>query len=366
MARSFRVTADKISKVRLALQRNGYPSQKTFAADIGPSLSTVKNFLSGKPIDYENFREICDQLGLDWQAIVDTEPQAGFDQSLSVPVLDASPFITGTPIHHPRHFFGRERQLKRCFTLLKHHPLQNMAIIGQRRTGKTSFLQYLATITTTVPEQLRPHQKQDWLPHPELYNWIFVDFQDARMSSQEKLLGYLLSALGLPVPETPDLDAFMDQVSGSLHHPTVVLLDEIGVGLQRCPELDDAFWDSLRSLATNQTDGNLAFVVSTPESPMALAKHSGFSSPFFNIFGYTTTLGPWDERGIFDLMATSPMPFSELDQRWIYDNSGCSPFLAQILCAERLFALENGETGPTWQADGLQQIQPYRYLLDQI
>jgi hypothetical protein len=64
----------------------------------------------------------------------------------------------------------------------------------------------------------------------------------------------------------------MDLVSSNLRKPTIILIDEIGVGLQRCPELDDGFWESLRSLATTQTDGNLAFVLATPESPMDLAK----------------------------------------------------------------------------------------------
>jgi uncharacterized protein YjbI with pentapeptide repeats len=78
MSRSLRVDPKYIQKVNLALKRNGYPSQQKFAEDIVPSLSTVKNFLKGKPVDYENFREICDRLGLDWQAItyvdVDVEP----------------------------------------------------------------------------------------------------------------------------------------------------------------------------------------------------------------------------------------------------------------------------------------------------
>jgi DNA polymerase/3'-5' exonuclease PolX len=70
MSRSNRVDSKYIPKVKLALQRNGYPSQRKFAEDVDPCLSTVKNFLNGKPVDYENFREICERLGLDWQEIV--------------------------------------------------------------------------------------------------------------------------------------------------------------------------------------------------------------------------------------------------------------------------------------------------------
>lgn len=275
-----------------------------------------------------------------------------------------SPFITGTPILHPRHFFGRQRVLKRLFNLLKTHPLQNAAIIGQRRSGKTSLLNYLRRITTTPIEQLRPGQKADWLPHPNAYRWIFVDFQDARMAHRETLLHYLLDAMQLPVPDPCDLEHFMDQVSGRVHNPTVILMDEIGVGLQRCPELDDGFWESLRALATNQTNGNLAFVLSTPENPIDLAHHTGHSSPFFNIFGYATTLGPLKEPEARELIASSPIPFSEEDIAWVLQQSQGWPILLQILCRERLFSLEEEDMSDDWQEEGLQQIQPFVYLLD--
>lgn len=276
---------------------------------------------------------------------------------------EASPFITGTPITHPRHFLGRQKQLKRLFNLLKRKPLQNAAIIGQRRSGKTSLLNYLRRITTTPVAELRPEQKSDWLPQPEQYRWIFVDFQDHRMASRERLLRYLLESMQLPVPAPCNLDRFMDVVSHNLRSPMVILMDEVGVGLQRCPELDDDFWESLRALATNQVEGNLGFVLSTPEAPIDLARNAGHSSPFFNIFGYTAMLGPLQENEAQTLMARSPLPFAESDREWIWQQSGGWPILVQILCRERLFSLEEGALGDGWREDGLQQIQPFSHLL---
>ena len=183
------------------------------------------------------------------------------------------------------------------------------------------------------------------------------------MAQRERLLRYLLESMRLPVPEPCDLERFMDRVSGNLHSPTVILMDEIGVGLQRCPELDDDFWESLRALATNQTDGNLAFVLSTPQSPIDLAHHTGHSSPFFNIFGYTTTLGALTEAEARELIASSPIPFSAADAAWILAHSGGWPILLQILCRERLFSLEEGDLSDDWQQEGLQQIQPFIHLL---
>jgi len=275
-------------------------------------------------------------------------------------------FIGGPPITNPRHFFGRERELKRLFNLWKHLPLQNAAIIGPRRSGKTSLLLYLKSITTMSPEQLRPGQRSDWLLQPERYRWIFVDFQDPRVGSREGLLRYLLISLNLPVSSPCDLDRFMDVVSRSLRTATVILLDEIGVALQRYPELDNVFWEGLRALTTNQVEGNLAFVLASHESPDQLARCGNLGSPFFNIFGYTATLGPLCEMEARELIASSPTPFSPDDTEWILAQSGRWPLLLQILCRERLITIEEGETDNNWREDGLRQIASYRELLESL
>ena len=357
MARSLRVAPEYINKVKSALQRNTYASQKMLATEAGMSESTVKSFLKGNPVDYTNFIEVCTKLDFDWQEIAYKEPETQPTNQ------EKSPFITGTPITQPHYFFGREKELKRLFNLIKRHPLQNAAIIGKKRIGKTSLLHYLKNISTTPAEQLRLGQKSDWLPHPESYQWVFVDLQDARMQSREGLLKYILESLKMKVLTPCDLDHFMNELSGNLSSPTVILLDEIGVALQRCPELDDTFWESLRSLATNQTRGNLAFILTTPEPPSDFARNTGHSSPFFNIFGYTAYLETLTEPEARELIASSPIPFPGDDVEWILTQSHCHPFLLQILCRERLFTLEEGETNDNWQKEGLQQMKPFANLL---
>jgi hypothetical protein len=322
---------------------------------------TVTKILRGQGVQKSSLEIVFRALKLkleegDYVFAVVNQPQEREDR-------ETSPFISGPPITDPRHFFGRQYELKRLFNLLKRHPLQNAAIIGKKRSGKTSLLHYLKNITRTPTAQLRPNQKFDWLPYPEKYCWVFVDFQDGRRQSREGLLRYLLECLKMQVPNPCDLDRFMDAVSSNLYQPTVILLDEIGVGLQRCPELDDGFWESLRSLATNHTGGNLAFVLATAELPVELAHNTGHSSPFFNIFGYTATLGALTETEARELIASSPIPFSAQDVEWILAQSQCWPLLVQILCRERLFSLEDGETDD-WREQGLQQISQYQQLLE--
>jgi transcriptional regulator with XRE-family HTH domain len=71
MSRSLKVRSDCINQAKLALQRNGFRSQRAFSEELGLALSTLSRFLTGKTVDYATFVEICEKLGLDWRAIAD-------------------------------------------------------------------------------------------------------------------------------------------------------------------------------------------------------------------------------------------------------------------------------------------------------
>jgi hypothetical protein len=277
------------------------------------------------------------------------------------PEMGLNPFIVGPPIVEPGHFFGRSYELRRIFGLWRRVPLQNVAIIGPKRGGKTSLLHCLKGITRALPEQLRPGQRGEWLPQPERYVWVFVDFQDARMCQRERLLRFLLTSMAMPIPEPCDLENFMDVVSMRLERPTIILMDEISSALASA-ELDEQFWGSLRSLGSNLTGGNLAFVLTSHEAPAQLAEERGKPSPFFNIFGHTFKLGPLAEAEARELISCSPRPFSLADVNWILAQSGCWPFLVQILCHARLTALDYGLPGEAWKREGMRQMAPYWYL----
>ena len=69
MSKSLKVSHDCIKKVNIALTRNGYPNQRALAYDTGLSLTTISNFLTGKPVSYTSFEELCRRLNLDWREI---------------------------------------------------------------------------------------------------------------------------------------------------------------------------------------------------------------------------------------------------------------------------------------------------------
>ena len=71
MSRSLKVDREYLGKVKFALLRNSFPSQRALAIDLGMALSTVSRFFTGKPVDYSTFVDISDTLGLKWKDIVD-------------------------------------------------------------------------------------------------------------------------------------------------------------------------------------------------------------------------------------------------------------------------------------------------------
>ncbi len=89
MPRSLRVAPKYIKQVKSALKRNSFPSQKALATELGISRATVSKFLNGKPVDYLNFVEISEKLGLDWQAI------AGLGEEVSTESVGEIPQVGG-------------------------------------------------------------------------------------------------------------------------------------------------------------------------------------------------------------------------------------------------------------------------------
>jgi hypothetical protein len=335
---------------------------------------TLARWISGevsRPRQREDILCCAEQLDLDPQECNQFLIAAGFLESSLPPPLDLpislvsfnhSPFVVGPPITEPRQFFGREYLLKRIFNIWGSIPLQHIAIVGLKRSGKTSLLHYLRRIIDTPKEQLRHGQRNNWLTPG--YQWVFVDFQDPRMCYQEGLLRHLLIELDMPVPDPCDLINFMEITDQYLEIPTLILLDEISVGLES-PELDEQFWWGLRSLGSNHAGGNIGFLLTAQESPEQLMLDDNRPSPFFNIFGHVLNLGPLTEPEALALIVNSPRPFSEQDIAWILEQSGRWPALIQILCHTCLLALEEETPREIWQKEALKRMNPYRYLLEQ-
>lgn len=246
-----------------------------------------------------------------------------------VPAEALSPFVVGPPITDPRQFCGRDAALSRIFKLWRRFPLQNIAVTGARRIGKSSLLHYLKhTVRTQVSSQ---HQV------------VLVDFKEARMRQRGSLLLHLLESLSLPRITDCSLITFEELISHhGLQKPTIILMDDIEYGLDST-DLDQEFWWGLRSIQHNYSQGKLGFLLTSRQPPAKLAVEKGKPSPFFNVFGYQVVLDKFTDEDALNLIKRSPINFEDADVQWILQHCDGEPSILQHLCEMRLQSLEEGE-----------------------
>jgi hypothetical protein len=273
--------------------------------------------------------------------------------------------IPGLPISHPCQFFGRDSMLKRIRRAWQQpSALQHVAVIGDRRSGKTSLLKYLQYVMQIPSKELRSRQPQGWDNwQPQGFQFAFVDFQLPVMSQPESLLSHILRQLGLEIPTPCDPMNFSITLDEQLDKPTIILMDEIGAGLQ-APDLDATFWGNMRALGNNCADGQLGFVVTAHESLHKIVKETNKDSPFFNIFGQSVRLKPLTEIEARSLIKSFSLSLTIENTEWMLQKSGYWPALSQLLCDERQYALSEGDTSDNWKDEALERIEPFLYLFE--
>ena len=146
MGKSIKVSNDRIKQVNMALGVNGYPSQRALAYDTGFSLSTISNFLTGKPVSYTSFEELCRILKLDWQEITTR------DKVISTPRIrtntqkkpNANQFPDwGTAIDISA-FYGYSQELTQLQSWILQDGCRLLGLFGIGGVGKTTLATQLA------------------------------------------------------------------------------------------------------------------------------------------------------------------------------------------------------------------------------
>lgn len=134
MARSISVAPNCIPIVKAALGRNGFPSQKALAIELGLSRSTITSFLNGKPVDYVNFVEISEKLGLNWQAIAYVDPPIEIQSSFNPLQAQSSPSNSSSQN------FGEAPKLDKNFGVGNQAPVEKLEqTIANRPAHERSY-----------------------------------------------------------------------------------------------------------------------------------------------------------------------------------------------------------------------------------
>ncbi|MHC5716896.1 MAG: WD40 repeat domain-containing protein [Nostoc sp.] len=173
MPRSLRVRQEFIQKVKLAVKRNGFPSQRALAFDVGLALATVSNFLTGKPVDYVTFEELCQKLALSWREIADLD----FELPSQTVAEDKNTGAVTTNSHQDwgeaidvSVFYGRSEELVTLKQWIINDHCRLITLIGMGGIGKTALSIKLAQLLQTEFQYLIWRSLRNAPPIHELLN----------------------------------------------------------------------------------------------------------------------------------------------------------------------------------------------------
>ena len=81
--------------------------------------------------------------------------------------MKVNPFTYGNPISDSTRFFGRQWAVEQLFSRLRNAEFESSSIVGERRIGKTSLLNYLTDVAVRRSHGL----------DPDRYIFVYVDLQ---------------------------------------------------------------------------------------------------------------------------------------------------------------------------------------------
>lgn len=250
-------------------------------------------------------------------------------------------YIVGHPIKYPADFYGRQAEVARFFEIIGGTQAQSVTVLGVRRAGKTSFLQYISNAQT-----VRNH-----LPHPENITMIYLDISTCKTPADfyYRLLLRLRYALGeidttvlwQPSPPTAtnmyDVEAYLCQFP---NQRIILLLDEFDH--IRTDTFTPEFLIELRAM-TSVMEYDLAFVTASYRDLFYLGSQVGLppTSPFYNIFYPSPIHLAGLETAVLEELIRKPaveegLPFTNDEVGQILHLAGTFPFFVQATAVQVL------------------------------
>jgi hypothetical protein len=277
--------------------------------------------------------------------------------------MTANPFTYGNPISAPARFFGRKAEVEQVYTRLLNAEFESSSIVGERRMGKTSLLNYIAHPSTAEAHGLAPDR----------YLFVYVDLQMvdqkttptrfwsrllrrvARELKDEELEAEFKQAVGQEEIDNYTLDdLFSLSDEQDLHF--ILLLDEFE-NVTENANFDTDFFYGLRALAIHH---NLALITASRQELITLCHSDAVrASPFFNIFANVNLPAFGEEEAlalIEQSLAETGVQFDPAELALVSDVAGTHPYFLQI-AAHFLFAA-HGKGDPAQERE--------RYLLHEF
>lgn len=245
-----------------------------------------------------------------------------------------NPFFHRGPIRQRDYFINCRHEVGQALGLLR--SLQNVALVGQRRIGKTSLLYHLADPAIHADHGLSPAE----------YLFVYLDGEELTELRDGEIRSVmaeeLATALEVAGHRGPDLALPERPIEYRTFRHVVRRLTQRGLKLVFCfdefeslgvnPHLGPSFFSGLRGL-TGQLDVAYITASRTPIHTLAYAQPETLSSPFFNTFAplYLGLFSDEDAQGLVEtLAAKASATFAPDLVHRIVELAGPHPLLLQI------------------------------------
>jgi serine/threonine protein kinase len=295
-------------------------------------------------------RVLSDVLGS--QDLESTQPRVDVPVSLSPRVTPSNPYLNRVMIKRRGDFFGRTQEVRRIYARLNATPPGSVSIVGDRKIGKSSLLNYIYL----------KQNRQRFLEQPEKLIMVFLDLQQEKGMSLESFVKILQSIAGIELRGrldvsdcSQDLDGIKALVERLESHGfrLAILLDEFeAITTNRNFEIE--FFSFLRFLANHY---NVAYITSSARDLQVLCHTKEISdSPFFNIFS-TMRLSAFRRQEAEDLIRVPSERVGKPLEAYadeILDMAGLFPFFIQVACSHMIEHLDEVSES---EAPDLQEVR---------
>jgi len=300
---------------------------------------------------YGSFEELLEEIAAVRKEI--TNISTGISTQISIVKMSEkrsskrNPYLNRVMVKNTADFFGRKREVKRIFSRLDAQRPQSISIVGERRVGKSSLLNFI-------------YQRRTRRLHMENHGnsiFIFMDFQRLQELNIPRFIEILLGMIDYEVKgefsssiTDKTLDA-LKQVVEELNNRgkrLILLMDEFE-SITANPNFDMKFFSFLRYLANNF---RVAFVTSSYNDLQQMCHDKDIAdSPFFNIFS-NLLLRPFSREEAHELVRVpserEALPLDPYSDR-ILELSGLFPMFIQMACSNVFeYLAENEGKNPDW------------------
>ncbi len=259
-----------------------------------------------------------------------------------------NPFFYGGPIDAKK-FVGRDNEVGRVFDQLRSHARGSVALIGERRIGKTSLLHYVSAPDVIKRWNINRNHSifiyQDCgviSPFTITRFWQVIlkrlNRELKRRKANQNIIGAVEELLADDEIPTSEIEYLLDELdeAGLL---VILMLDEFEWCIRTDPENESTTRDFLAGLRAliNYVPRALSVIVATRQPLNEVCKDVRFmGSPFYNNFVFVH-LRPFS-RGeseilLEQMLAGSEITFSQSEKDMIYGLAGTHPLLLQVAAA---------------------------------